>query len=120
MWKAFSKANATLIPTWIIPERGSSSGAPDVFRVLSYSEQQIDHTVKQMCARGQRTDQIIARALLHPLIFKKWPWSRSKILETEGKKSTANAPAVPVLWKEDSSVIAVISEAVRNAEKPHL
>lgn len=37
--------------------------------------------------KGRGLDQIVARDLLHHLIFKKWPWSRSKILETQRKNT---------------------------------
>lgn len=60
IWGAFSKANTSPIPVWIriIPDWGSSSGAPDMFQVLSYSGQQIHHTVKHTHAQNQRSDQI--------------------------------------------------------------
>lgn len=87
--KAFSKANTIPIPVWIkiIPDWSSSPGAPDTFQVLSYAGQQIRHMVKQTCAQRQRTDQVIAGDLPHHLIFKKWSWSRSKILETQRKNT---------------------------------
>lgn len=108
IWEAFIKANTTPNShvdqdhSWL---RFQFRSTWDVSGSFLFRRQQIRHAVKWTRAQRQRTSRITARELLHPLIFKKWPWSRSKILETQRKKNcTANAPVVPVLWIKDSSV----------------
>lgn len=63
------------------------------FKIFLIQDNKFTTWLNKHMHKGRGLDQIIARDLLHHLILKKWPWSRSKILETQ-RKNTLSMP----LW----------------------